>query len=121
VTGFWLVAIGGALGSMARYGVGLLAVRWLGPDFPWGTLSVNIVGGVVMGLMFGLHADKKDLVLFATTGVLGGFTTFSAFSLETVRMMMGGRPDMAALYIAASVILACLGVFAGLMLARALQ
>ena len=119
--GVLLVATGGALGSVGRYLVGLLMVRLLGANFPWGTLTVNIVGGFFIGLMFGLHENNRTVLLFATTGVLGGFTTFSAFSLETVRMMEAGNLTSAALYVIASVFFAGVGVVAGLALARAMQ
>lgn len=89
MTRFLIVAAGGALGSMARYGVGVLAGRLMGPSaWPWGTLSVNIIGGLLMGALTGWlafrgGAQAESLRLFTAVGVLGGFTTFSAFSLET--------------------------------------
>jgi CrcB protein len=78
---FLLVAAGGALGSMGRYGVSLLAMAWLGVAFPWGTLAVNILGSGAIGLLAG-QGIAGGARLFWVTGVLGGFTTFSAFSLE---------------------------------------
>ena len=83
-----LVALGGALGSLARYGVGLAAARWLGLGFPWGTLTVNIIGGLAMGLLAARTGPGDEaLRLLLGVGLLGGFTTFSAFSLETVRLL----------------------------------
>ncbi len=116
--GFLLVGLGGAVGAMARYGVGLIALRLMGPNFPWGTLTVNIIGGLAMGAVFALHADKRDLTLLLATGVLGGFTTFSAFSLETVRMMERGATMTAIAYVIASVVLSCAAVMAGMALAK---
>ena len=78
---FLLVAAGGALGSMARYGVSLLALAWLGAAFPWATLTVNILGSGTIGVLAG-QGIGGGARLFWVTGVLGGFTTFSAFSLE---------------------------------------
>jgi CrcB protein len=100
-----LVALGGAVGSVARYGVGVAAARVLGLAFPWGTLTVNVIGGLAMGLLaarVGPTAENTRLLL--GVGLLGGFTTFSAFSLETVRLMEH-HPGQAALYVAASLIL----------------
>lgn len=119
-----LVAIGGALGSVARYLTGLFALRWLGPGFPWGTLTVNIVGGFAIGLFAELIARRFDgsaeLRVFIVTGILGGFTTFSAFSLEVTAMAERGDYAMAGTYIVCSVVISVAAVFAGLALARAL-
>jgi CrcB protein len=79
---FLLVALGGALGSMGRYGISLLAMAWLGAAFPWGTLAVNVLGSAAIGVLAG-QGISGGARLFWITGVLGGFTTFSAFSLET--------------------------------------
>ncbi|WP_269514272.1 fluoride efflux transporter CrcB [Brevundimonas subvibrioides] len=129
MTRFLLVAIGGALGSMARYGVGLLAGRLFPAGaWPWGTLTVNVVGGLAMGLLVGWirarsagHFDQapfENLRVFAAVGLLGGFTTFSAFSLETVSMIERRDYGLAAAYVGLSVVLAIAAVFAGLMVAR---
>jgi fluoride exporter len=113
-----LVALGGAIGSVARYGAGVAAARWLGLAFPWGTLAVNVIGGVAMGLMAARIApDNESLRLLIGTGLLGGFTTFSAFSLESVRLMEH-QPGLAALYAVASVALSVGGCWTGLMLGR---
>ncbi|GAM99232.1 protein crcB homolog [alpha proteobacterium U9-1i] len=112
-----LVALGGALGSAARYGVGLAAARWLGAGFPWGTLVVNIAGGLAMGLLAARTQEGEALRLLIGVGVLGGFTTFSAFSLETVRLMQQ-RPELGLAYIAASLALSVGACWLGLMLGR---
>jgi fluoride exporter len=113
-----LVAAGGAVGALARYGVTLAAARWFGAGFPWGTLVVNVAGGLAMGLLIArVGPDQEALRLALGVGVLGGFTTFSAFSLETVRLMEH-QPGLAMLYVAASVILSVGACWAGLSLGR---
>lgn len=112
------VALGGALGSMARYGAGLAVARLFGLAFPWGTLFVNALGGLAMGVLFvRLDPSHENLRLLLGVGVLGGFTTFSAFSLETVRLSQS-NPGLAALYVGASVILSVGACWAGMMLGR---
>ena len=113
-----LVALGGAVGSVARYGVGVAAARWFGLAFPWGTLAVNVIGGLAMGLLAARIApDNENLRLLIGPGVLGGFTTFSAFSLETVRLMEQ-QPGLAALYAVASLVLSVGACWMGLELGR---
>jgi CrcB protein len=108
-----LVALGGAAGSVARYGVGVAAARLLGLGFPWGTLIVNVFGGFAMGLLAArVGPEDVNLRLALGVGVLGGFTTFSTFSLETVRLMQH-QPVMAALYVVASVVLSVGACWAG--------
>lgn len=120
MTRFLLVAAGGALGAVARYGAG----RFLPMGgWPWATLAVNVVGGLLMGLLTGWlafrgGAGQESIRLFAAVGVLGGFTTFSAFSLETAQMIERGRLAPAAAYVALSVVLSVAALFAGLMIAR---
>ena len=123
MTRFLIVAAGGALGAVARYGVGTLAGRLGASHWPWGTLTVNIVGGLLMGALTGwlafrggLHAES--IRLFAAVGILGGFTTFSAFSLETALMIERRQFALAGGYVAASVVLSILALFIGLMVAR---
>jgi CrcB protein len=112
------VALGGALGSMARYGVGFAAARWFGLAFPWGTLAVNVIGGLAMGILAArVGPEHEQMRLLLGVGLLGGFTTFSAFSLETVRLMEH-QPGLAALYAAASLILSVGACWLGLMLGR---
>lgn len=118
MTKLLLVAIGGAVGSMARYGVGVAAARLLGLAFPWGTLIVNAAGGLAMGVLAArVGPESESLRLLLGVGVLGGFTTFSAFSLETVRLMQQA-PGLAMLYVAASVLLAVGACWAGFVLGR---
>lgn len=113
-----LVAVGGAVGAVARYGVGLGAARLFGLAFPWGTLAVNIVGGLAMGLLAAKTAPEQEALRLALgVGVLGDFTTFSAFSLETVRLMEH-QPGLAMLYAAASVVLSVGACWVGLSLGR---
>lgn len=118
-----LVALGGALGSVARYGVNVGTARAFGPGFPWGTLTVNVVGGFVMGLiaaLLALRGGSNEARVFLMTGVLGGFTTFSAFSLDAVALWERGATGLAAAYVAASVFLSIAALVAGLALGRAL-
>jgi CrcB protein len=113
-----LVALGGAIGSVARYGVGFAAARLFGLAFPWGTLAVNILGGVAMGVLAArVTPDHENMRLFVGVGLLGGFTTFSAFSLETVRLMEH-QPGLAALYAVASVVFSAGACWLGLSLGR---
>lgn len=120
-----MVFVGGGLGSMARYGVNLLAASWLGTAFPYGTLAVNALGGLVMGLFTGLitpYLDLKaalELRVLLVTGFLGGFTTFSAFSLDAVLLWEKGALAQALVYVLASLVLAIGGVVLGLALTRA--
>ena len=114
---FLLVALGGALGACGRFGVNLLA-PWGGAGMPWGTLAVNAIGGLVMGALFATAADNRALLLFGGVGVLGGFTTFSAFSMETVRLMQRGEMALAAIYATLSVLLSVGAALAGYMGAR---
>jgi CrcB protein len=113
-----LVAVGGAAGSLARYGVGVIVARWFGLDFPWGTLIVNVLGGLAMGMLVArVGPENESMRLAVGAGLLGGFTTFSAFSLETVRLMQH-QPGLAALYVALSVALSVGACWAGLLLVR---
>jgi len=119
MTGFLLVGLGGALGAMARYGAGLVAARLGAGDFPWATLFVNVAGGLAIGVLTGtLGADDHGARQLLGVGVLGGFTTFSAFSLETVRLIEAGQADLALSYVLASVLLAISACWIGLMIAR---
>lgn len=112
------VALGGALGSLARYGVAMATTRIMGLAFPWGTLIVNAAGGLAIGALAARIGPEADGArLFWGAGVLGGFTTFSTFSLETVRLLERD-PTAALLYVAASLILSVGGCWLGLMLGR---
>jgi CrcB protein len=121
---FLIVFLGGGFGSVLRHIVNVMSARILGTGFPYGTLTVNVVGGLVMGLFAGYFAFKGDASqqwrLLLMTGVLGGFTTFSAFSLDTVLLYERGELRLAALYVALSVVLAIGGVVAGLAIQRSL-
>jgi CrcB protein len=118
------VALGGALGAAARYGVNVWSGRLLGTSFPWHTLAVNLVGCLAMGVLVELMALKlnvsNDTRAFLTTGILGGFTTFSAFSLDFALLVERKAYLAAGTYAAGSVLFSLAAVFAGLHLIRAL-
>jgi CrcB protein len=123
VGGFLIVFFGGGLGAALRHGVNLLSARLFGTAFPWHTLIENVTGSLVMGVLAGYFAFKADPSsqhwrLFLTTGILGGYTTFSAFSLDSMLLYERGETALAALYVLASVALAIGGLFAGLALVR---
>jgi CrcB protein len=123
MNGFLVVFLGAGIGGAFRHGVNLAALRLLSPGFPHGTITVNVVGSLIMGLLAGWFAHKADpgqtWRLFLTTGILGGFTTFSAFSLDAALLLQRGQVGLSALYVVASSVLAILGLFAGLWLIRA--
>ncbi|MGH9651485.1 MAG: fluoride efflux transporter CrcB [Terriglobales bacterium] len=117
------VAAGGAIGSAARYLVNVASQRLLGPDIPWGTLAVNVSGSFIMGILAALIAQKwlpnEHLRAFLTIGILGGFTTFSAYTLDFALLVERRDYLAAALYGAGSVMLSLAAVFLGIWLARA--
>lgn len=115
ILNFLLVGLGGALGSMARYGVGRFALTQLGPNsvLPWGTLAVNVIGSFLIGLCLHLLPREHVLRLLLVTGFLGGFTTFSAFSIETLGLLRAPSPLYGFIYIAASVLLSLGAAFLG--------
>ena len=120
-----LVALGGAIGAGGRHLVNLAALRAFGPAFPVGTLAVNVLGGLLMGLLAGYFALKYEgggqgLRLFLATGILGGFTTFSAFSLDAVLLWERGAIGAAIFYVLASVVLSILALLLGLAMMRSL-
>lgn len=119
-----LVALGGAVGSVLRYLSGLVCARLMGTGFPWGTLFVNVTGSFLIGVFSEIIARRwgasPELRLFLVTGVLGGYTTFSAFSLDAAMLAEQGQWPSAIVYIAASLVLSGLGVVAGLALMRAI-
>jgi fluoride exporter len=122
----WLaVAIGGALGSLARFWLGAATAALTGPRFPWGTLLINIIGSFIIGLVaaltlipgrIGMHPDMR---IFLMVGVCGGFTTFSAFSLQTLEMLQTGDLWPAVGYIGGSVVLCLIAVWGGWAIGRA--
>ena len=118
------VAAGGAIGSVARYLVGIGAGKWLGTGFPWGTLAVNIVGSFLIGVLvesFALRWDAGQTTrAFLVVGLCGGFTTFSAFSLDFVVLVGRNAMGPALLYVIASVALSIVGLYAGMQLVRLL-
>ncbi|HEY0626798.1 MAG TPA: CrcB family protein [Allosphingosinicella sp.] len=120
---FLLVMIGGAIGAGVRYGVTLIAAQRASAAFPWGTWAVNLVGSLLAGLALGIilaRGGEGDTIrVFILTGILGGFTTFSAFSAETAFMIFEGQYAAAAFYVASSVIGALLLTFLGLWLSGA--
>jgi fluoride exporter len=121
---YLLVFVGGGLGSTLRYCVNVICPILLGPAFPYHTFIINITGSTVMGLIAGYFAFKGDASaswrLFLMTGILGGYTTFSAFSLDTAVLYERGELGLTLLYVLGSVILSIAGLFAGLALMRSL-
>ncbi|MDE2200665.1 MAG: fluoride efflux transporter CrcB [Rhodospirillales bacterium] len=123
MNGYLYVGLGGALGSMARYGVSLLAVRLLGPAFPWGTLIINVLGSFVISFFGTLTAAggaapaSAGLRILVMVGICGGFTTFSSFSLQTLELARGDAWAAAMANIVLSVALCLLAVSAGFGLA----
>jgi len=116
------IAAGGALGSVLRHFTGVAALAAFGSGFPFGTMFVNITGSFFMGVAVALFAHhgnpSQELRAFLTVGLLGGFTTFSAFSLDALTLYERGEGAMAAAYVAGSVILSLAGIFAGLFIVR---
>ncbi len=117
---FLQVGLGGAIGSMLRFGVGLAAARHAGGGFPLGVLPVNVLGSFLMGMVvvYTFQKEATHLSPFLMAGVLGGFTTFSAFSLEAFTLYERGAVGTAALYVVLSVGLSILGLALGVWLAR---
>ena len=121
---YLLVFFGGGLGASLRHLINVTCARWLGFGFPWGTFIINITGSTVMGLIAGYLAFKGEASqpwrLFVMTGILGGYTTFSAYSLDAALLYERGELGLAALYVVGSVALSIAGLFAGLALVRQL-
>ncbi|MFC1457247.1 fluoride efflux transporter CrcB [Microvirga arabica] len=121
-----LVFLGAGIGGALRHGVNVGCARLCGTAFPWGTLTVNLVGSFLMGAIAAWFAFKageewsQPLRLFLTTGILGGFTTFSAFSLDAVVIWERGQMGLAAAYVIGSVVLSIAALLAGLALIRTL-
>jgi CrcB protein len=127
MTSYLLVFLGAGIGGALRHGVNVGCARMCGAAFPWGTLTVNVLGSFIMGVLAAWLAFKagegwsQPLRLFLTTGILGGFTTFSAFSLDAVLIWERGQVGLAVAYVAASVLLSIAGLVAGLGLVRAIS
>ena len=120
---YLLIALGGALGALARFGVVKLSAQLWGTAFPFGTLIVNGAGSLVMGICAAYLLSKNGFdgsKAFLMTGFLGGFTTFSAFSLDVLHQLQKGAVAQAGLYIASSVIISLIAVFVGYWLMRSL-
>jgi CrcB protein len=121
---YLLVFIGGGLGSALRHTVNVICPKLFGTHFPYHTFIINVTGSTIMGLIAGYLAFKGDAAqswrLFVMTGILGGYTTFSAFSLDAAVLYERGEIGLAAFYVLGSVILSILGLFAGLALIRSL-
>ena len=120
---YLLVGIGGALGSVARYGSGVLVGRVWTSSFPLATLLINIAGSLAMGLFIGYLARtnpawQTDAKLFVAVGVFGGFTTFSSFSLDAIGLIERGEIVQSAIYILGSVVIAILALYVGMQLTR---
>ncbi len=120
--GYLIVFLGGGIGAALRHGVNLAAARLLGTAFPFGTLFENVTGSAVMGIIAGYFAFRAGIsqhwILFMTTGILGGYTTFSTFSLDVALLYERGELTLALAYAAVSVLAAIAGLFAGLAVAR---
>lgn len=122
---YLLVALGGAIGATARFATVTWVARRLGPGFPWGTVAVNVLGSFVMGIAFAVLIERMPagaarLAPLVMAGVLGGFTTFSAFSLDVLQLLERERWMAAGGYVSASVMLSLLGLWAGLVMTRGL-
>lgn len=119
---FFIVGMGGAIGSMFRYGVGMICTKHIAGLFPWATFGMNILGSLLIAIMMGVIAHfqnwSEETRLFAVVGILGGFTTFSAFSYDSVTMIERGEYLHAAFYVVGSVLLSIAATFIGLILVR---
>lgn len=117
-----LIALGGAIGTVARYLTSLLAVRWLGPEFPYGTLIVNLAGAFVIGVVQELSTEtalvSDNTRLFLTTGMMGGLTTYSTFSYETVRLMEANAWSQAWINVIATTAICLVLCFLGISVGR---
>jgi fluoride exporter len=120
----FLIFLGGGIGAALRHGVNVVAAQWFGVTFPWGTLFINVAGSFLIGLLAAWFAFRGDAVwsqplrLFLTTGILGGFTTFSAFSLDFALLFDRGEIGQGVAYVLASVGLSLAAVFLGLFVMR---
>ena len=124
LAGYLIVFLGGGIGAALRHGINLGAARFVGNGFPYATFFINVSGSFVMGFIAAWFAFKGDASqhwrLFLTTGILGGYTTFSTFSLDAALLYERGQLALAAAYVIGSVVLGLIGLFAGLALVRSL-
>ncbi len=123
---FLLVGAGGALGAMGRYGFGVMVARSGTLGFPYATLGVNILGSLFMGVLIGalakfLPGGQNEIRLFLAVGLLGGFTTFSAFSLDAITLIERGEMMQAGIYVLLSVMASIIAVFVGLFIMRGIS
>lgn len=120
IRSFLLVGIGGAAGSMARYGISMLMSKVVNTPFPFATFLINVLGSLLIGVLFGLAARNQWLqaggMLLLASGFCGGFTTFSTFALENINLMQKGQSMVGILYIAASLVIGLLFCRLGILL-----
>jgi len=125
VTKLLLIALGGAVGTSLRYGIGVGMTRWLGSSFPFGTLAANIAGSFLLGVVMETVGDRQVVGvpwrLVLGTGVMGGFTTYSSFNLETLRLAEQGAWGRAGLYLGLTVLACLLAGLGGIFLARSIR
>jgi len=119
---YLLVFVGAGLGGVLRHIVNMLTLRWFGPGFPAGTFVINITGSIIMGLVIGYLATRDmpslELRLFVATGILGGYTTFSTFSLDTITLWQRGEFAAGIAYVLGSLVLSFAGLWLGMALFR---
>jgi len=125
VTKLLLIALGGAVGTSLRYGIGVGMLRWLGSAFPYGTLTANILGSFLLGVVMESVGDRElagvQLKLILGTGVMGGFTTYSSFNLETIRLAEQGAYGRAGLYLGLTLVVCLVAGVGGIALARSIR
>jgi CrcB protein len=127
VSTYLWIAVGGALGSVARFACSNLAASWFGPSFPWGTLFINVLGSFVIGFFATLTGPDGRLLVsgdirqFVMVGVCGGYTTFSAFSLQTLTLVQDGEAVRAGLNVGGSVVLCLVSVWLGYIAAASMN
>jgi CrcB protein len=120
-----MIALGGALGTVLRYGLNVGMTRWIGTQLPWGTLAANVLGSFLLGVVMEASGDRElagvQAKLVIGTGVLGGFTTYSSFNLETLRLAEQGAYGRAGLYLGATLLVCLLAGLGGITLVRSLK
>jgi len=125
VTKLLLIALGGAVGTSLRYGIAVGMLKWLGNAFPFGTLTANVLGSFLLGVVMESVGDRElagvQLKLILGTGVMGGFTTYSSFNLETIRLAEQGAWGRAGLYLGVTLVVCVVAGVGGVALARSLR